>query len=110
MRRMLAPRLALAAVGALICLAVTLPSTPTAVHSQNSASTGAWTQYHFDDGHTGNDTSISSFTGVTTGWTSPTLDGEVFASPLVFNGVVFAATLQNTVYALNQSTGAVLWS
>jgi outer membrane protein assembly factor BamB len=45
-----------------------------------------------------------------TGWVSPTLTGEIFAEPLIFNGAVYAATLDNMVYALNQATGAVIWS
>ena len=70
---------------------------------------GSWPEYHHDDGHTGYDPSQPSLTGVTTGWVSPTLDGQVYAEPLVANGLVFVATLNNSVYALDQSTGAVIW-
>jgi outer membrane protein assembly factor BamB len=88
----------------------TAKTAPTAnVHAVLAASTGAWTVYHRDNGHTGYDPTIPAMSGVTTGWASATLDGEVYAEPLVFNGVVYAATLNNTVYALNQSTGAVVW-
>src|SRR6266849_6402473 len=38
------------------------------------------------------------------------MDGEVYAEPLIYNGVVYAATLNNTVYAFNQATGAQVWS
>jgi len=38
------------------------------------------------------------------------LDGEIYAEPLIFNGAVYVATLNNTVYALSQSDGSVLWS
>ncbi len=75
-----------------------------------TASSGAWTEYHRDDGHTGNDPTLGTVSSVSPGWTSATLDGEVFAEPLIFNGVVYAATLQNTVYAVRQSDGTVLWS
>jgi hypothetical protein len=71
---------------------------------------GAWTMYHHDDGHTGYDPAAPAITSVQAGWVSPVLDGEVFAEPLVFNGIVYAATLNDTVYALNQSDGTVLWS
>src|ERR1700680_3993061 len=71
---------------------------------------GAWTTYHHDDGHTGYDPAAPAITSVQAGWVSPVLDGEVFAEPLVFNGIVYAATLNDTVYALNQSDGTVLWS
>ena len=75
-------------------------------------STGAWTTYHHDNAHTGYDPSAPTLgtVQVTPGWVNTTLDGEIYAEPLIFNGVVYAATLNNTVYALNQATGAVVWS
>ena len=91
-----------------------LPSVPAAVQApllqRTAAAGGAWTVYHHDDGHTGYDPTLPPVTGVTSGWVSPTLDGEVYAEPLIFNGVVYAATLNDTVYAINQSTGAIAWS
>jgi putative pyrroloquinoline-quinone binding quinoprotein len=98
---------------AAICLLVlnALPSGIAAqVHSKPAASTGQWTKYHRDDGHTGYDPTLPPLSSVTTGWTSGLMDQEVYASPLVFNGVVYAATLNNTVYAFSQATGATLWS
>src|SRR5438309_7180628 len=73
---------------------------------------GAWTTYHHDNAHTGYDPSAPTATSAaaTPGWTLATLDGEVYAETLIFNGVVYAATLNNTVYALNQTDGSVLWS
>ena len=38
------------------------------------------------------------------------LDAAVYAQPLVFNGRVFTATENNTVYALDAHDGGVLWS
>jgi outer membrane protein assembly factor BamB len=66
--------------------------------------------YHHDDGHTGYDSTIPTLATVTNGWTSSPLDGEVYASPLVYGGIVYAATLNNTVYALNQTDGTLVWS
>ena len=80
------------------------------VHTALAASTGAWTVYHHDDAHTGNDSTLPAMSGASAGWTSAAMDGEVFAEPLIFNGVVYAATLNNTVYAFNQSSGAPVWS
>src|ERR1700675_471347 len=90
----------------------TAPAAPQAahVHSALAASTGAWTEYHRDDAHTGADPTLPLMSGVTTGWTSAAMDGQVYAEPLISNGVVYAATLNNTVYAFNQATGALLWS
>src|SRR5690348_11893288 len=42
-------------------------------------------------------------------WQSESLDGEVYASPLVANGRVYVATQGNSVYALNESDGRTLW-
>src|SRR5438128_2044929 len=97
----------------LIAVAILIaPSAASPVHITTTlaASTGSWTMYHHDLAHTGNDSSLPQVNTVSTGWTSAAMDGQVFASPLVFNGVVYAATLNNTVYAFNQSTGATMWS
>lgn len=75
-----------------------------------AAVSGAWTQYHHDDAHTGYHASETQVTSAAAGWVSPVLDQQVYASVLVYNGLVYAATLNNTVYALNQATGTVSWS
>ena len=71
---------------------------------------GSWPTYHRDNGRTGNDPTLPRVSAVTTGWTSAVLDGEIYASPLVYGGIVYTATLNNTVYALNQSDGSPIWS
>ena len=71
---------------------------------------GSWPVYHRDDGHTGNDPSLPALTSVIAGWTSAALDDEVYAEPLIYGGIVYAATLNNTVYALNQADGSQVWS
>jgi outer membrane protein assembly factor BamB len=72
---------------------------------------GAWTTYHHDNAHTGYDPLAPTVGTVapTSGWALTTLDAEVYVEPLIYNGLVYTATLNNTVYALNQSTGAVVW-
>ena len=71
---------------------------------------GSWTTYHRNNARTGNDPTLPTVSTVTTGWTSATMDAEVYASPLVYGGIVYAATLNNTVYAFNQSDGSPVWS
>ena len=71
---------------------------------------GSWTVYHHDNAHTGYDATQPAATGGTVGWTSPTLDGSVYGEPLVYGGLVYVSTLNNSVYALDQSTGAVVWT
>jgi outer membrane protein assembly factor BamB len=76
-----------------------------------AVASGAWTTYHHDNAHTGYDPLAPAVGSVapTSGWALSTLDAEVYAEPLIYNGLVYTATLNNTVYALNQSTGAIAW-
>jgi outer membrane protein assembly factor BamB len=71
---------------------------------------GSWPVYHRDDGHTGSDPTLPPVAAVRPGWTSAVLDDRVFASPLVYGGIVYAATLNNTVYAMNQIDGSPVWT
>ncbi len=71
---------------------------------------GSWPVYHHDNAHTGFDASQQSVSGATAGWVSGAFDGAVYAEPLVYQGVVYVATLNNTVYAINQADGSALWS
>jgi outer membrane protein assembly factor BamB len=73
-------------------------------------SNGSWTVYHHDNAHTGYDSTQPAASGAAAGWTSPVLNGQIYGEPLVYNGLVYVATLQNVVYALNQSDGTVVWS
>jgi outer membrane protein assembly factor BamB len=72
----------------------------------------SWTAY-------GGDTQLTNFAGESTvtpadartfalQWAAQ-LDGGVVASPLVFDGRVYAATESGSVYALDLVTGALLW-
>ena len=103
------PKIAVVAVLTLAAFSVAPANKPISTSVTLAASSGSWTVYHHDNGHTGFDNTLPNATGATTGWVSAVLDEQLYASPLVFNGVVYAATLNNTVYALNQSTGAVMW-
>ena len=100
-------RTALAVTAALVlaCLVSVHPAPARA-----AAPNGSWTEYHNDDGRAGYDATAPALNNPSAGWVSPTLDDAVYAEPLVANGLVFAATLSNTVYALDQATGAVVWS
>jgi polyvinyl alcohol dehydrogenase (cytochrome) len=80
-----------------------------------AALTPAWTTYHLDNARTGNDTTEGNVVGVTPAWTamtaggSSTLDGNVYASPLVYGTSVYVATENNTVYAFSTTSGAEQW-
>src|SRR5216683_603924 len=71
---------------------------------------GAWTVYHHDNAHTGFDSTQPTAKSASTGWTSGIFDDRVYGEPVVYQGVVYAATLSNTVYALNQTDGSLIWS
>lgn len=71
---------------------------------------GSWPAYHRDDAHTGSDPTLPALTKVQAGWTSAAVDDQIYAEPLVYGGIVYVATLNNTVYALNQADGTVVWS
>ena len=83
-------------------------SAETAASSSGAAGAGDWTTYHANNDRTGY-MPVSNFTSVANGWTSPTLDGWVFAEPLVYGGDVFVATENNSVYALSAQDGSVVW-
>ncbi len=69
-----------------------------------------WTTFDHDSLRSGVDPSGNSFSPATPAWNSPTLDGQLYGQPLVSAGTVFAATENDTVYALAADSGAILWS
>jgi outer membrane protein assembly factor BamB len=92
----------------------------TAPASTASASTGpastapaggtAWTVYHGNAAGNGVAGPVTAVHTGTRAWTSPTLDGQIYGEPLVWDGRVYVATENNTVYALSAANGAVTWS
>ncbi len=69
-----------------------------------------WPTFGHDALRTAVDASGNSFSPATPAWTSPVLDGQLYGQPLVAAGRVFAATENDTVYAMAADTGAVLWA
>lgn len=112
-RGLVAASLVLASVAApLAAHAVTLP-----VHAALPpliGGSGSWTTYHHDNAHTGVDPlappAVSGSINPTPGWTEPGLDEEIYAEPLIYSSLVYVATLNNTIYALSQFDGSVVWS
>jgi outer membrane protein assembly factor BamB len=77
--------------------------------SSGNETDGNWTTYHGDNMRSG-DEPMAAVTAVHAQWTGPTgLDGQVYAAPLVCGNSVFVATEDDSVYAVNASTGGVLW-
>jgi outer membrane protein assembly factor BamB len=73
------------------------------------AATTQWLGYHGGANGAGAAVGISSVNTTSAKWTSPVLDGQVYAEPLVYAHEVIVATENNSVYALSSATGAVLW-
>ena len=68
-----------------------------------------WPTDHGDNLRSGNAASAAAFKKFSTSF-SRTLDGAVYGSPIMAGGNLIVATENNTVYALNPTTGAVKWS
>ena len=87
----------------LACVAVVLLS------ASALAPSPAWTTYRHDAARSGIDPDSTSPGPPVQVWQTPALDGQVWAEPLVYGSDVYVATENDTVYALNASTGAVVW-
>ncbi len=86
------------------------PSSNSETTTTAPASTSAtWTTYHRDAARTGVDPTEPQASQVVQAWKT-TLDGQVYAEPLVDGNRVIAATENDTVYSLDAANGAVEWS
>src|SRR3954454_11389908 len=68
-----------------------------------------WPTYHRDGARTGVDPNEPALTPVRAAWTSPQLDGAVYAEPVVVGTTVFVATEKESVYALDEGDGHIVW-
>ena len=82
------------------------PATPTATPLAPLAAD--WPVYHRDAARTGYDPSFPAPGTLSKAW-SAFLDGAVYGQPIVVGGRIIAATENDTVYALDPTSGAVLW-
>lgn len=98
-------------VSALVALLIGAAlSSGSAGQSAASPADTSWTVYHGDAAGSGVASGVASVNTTTPAWRSPTLDGQLFGQPVGSGTSVFVATENDTVYALNASTGAVVWS
>ena len=79
-----------------------VPATP-------SGQDADWPTYDRTADRSGVSVSSPAAGSVRSSWTV-SVDGPVYAQPLIIGSEVIIATENNTVYALNESTGAVRWS
>lgn len=69
---------------------------------------GNWPTYNKDNQRTGFYPENNA-TGFGLLWRSAKLDGQIYAEPLLYSGMVFVATENDSVYALNATTGEIVW-
>jgi polyvinyl alcohol dehydrogenase (cytochrome) len=69
----------------------------------------AWITYDHDGARSATDPDSGSPVTPAAAWGPTQLDGDVYAQPLVFGSRVYAATENDTVYALDAGSGAVVW-
>jgi outer membrane protein assembly factor BamB len=98
--RRAASRGALAAL--LACLvAVTL--------TQAAQGEPAWTTYHRDPARSGDDPEVGNPLAPSLTWQSPPLGAPIYGQPLVLGARVYVATVGDRLYALEASSGKVIW-
>ena len=69
---------------------------------------GDWTTYHDNNSHTGYLSDMPDPRQLTSAWKA-TLDGAVYAEPLVVHSHVIVATEGDSLYSLDATSGKVLW-
>ena len=79
--------------------------------SVNGNHTSSWLTYHMNLARDGYDEDEPSYQTVapSLAWKSQMLDGAIYAEPLIYKGSVYAVTENNSVYALSETTGQIVW-
>src|SRR5207302_4576623 len=84
------------------------PGTTAPTTTAPAAAGGAdWTQFAHDAARTGR---MNGPPVHRQAWTSATLDGPIYAQPLIVGESVYIATENNTLYALDANTGRTRWT
>src|SRR5207249_825000 len=103
-------RLALPA--AVLVWLASFPAEPAAsISPRAAAAVNGWTTYHHDGSRAGVDPTAPAFpaSGTPSNQWTTSLDGSLYAEPLTLNNVIYQATENNSIYALNELTGAAMW-
>ena len=77
--------------------------------SSNNVSSGDWSTYHGDLSRSGFVSDIPPYNSARLNWRSVTLDGDVYAEPLIVGNNVLIATENDSLYDLDASSGRVIW-
>ncbi len=81
----------------------------TSTSAAGGQASGDWPTYHHDPGRSGVSADQSALGGVKKAWTSPALDGAIYAQPLVVGDRVYVATEGDSIYALDAGAGTIVW-
>jgi outer membrane protein assembly factor BamB len=74
------------------------------------AAVPSWTTYDHDTARSATDPDSAAAVAPTSAWSGPAaLDGTAWAQPLVYGSRVYVATENDTIFALDAATGAVVW-
>jgi polyvinyl alcohol dehydrogenase (cytochrome) len=84
------------------------PAASASATQQPPVTGGNWPTYHADLRRTGLEPSGAVWTTVKRQWESATLDGDIYAEPLVVGEQVIVATENDSLYSLDLSTGNVM--
>ncbi len=68
-----------------------------------------WTVYHGDAMGLGLSGAIRTVDTARRAWTSPTLNGQLYGEPLVYDNRVYVATENDYAYALSATNGRIVW-
>ena len=69
----------------------------------------AWPTYHRDAARSGNDPEATNPITPKLSWQSPALGAPIWSQPLVLGSRVYVATVGDEIYALDASTGKIIW-
>ena len=83
-------------------------TTPSPSPSPSQLLAADWPEYHGSAARSGEGPAAPALSNPRVAWKAG-LDGAVYASPLIVAGHAIVATENNTVYALDLFTGAVVW-
>ena len=86
------------------------PAHPATLTPPKVVSTTGWTTYHHDNTRNGYDPLAPAFSGGPFSRWSMSLDQADYAQPLAYNGVVYVATMGDSVYAFDGTTGTQVWA
>ncbi len=95
---------AAALAACLAALAAVLAVLPAGASAPNE-----WTTYHRDNSRSGVDPDAASPVTPALAWQSPNLGAPIWSEPLIYHQLAYVATVGDEMYALNVSTGQVVW-